>query len=267
MVIEKLLATFATTFTPTTFGCDIHQEPSVSQLPTLFELPIVSPEPPRRLPPWLRREIPRGDANHFTANLLEELRLETVCDNARCPNRMECYSQKTATFMILGNVCTRPCGFCAVSRGRPEALEDDEPARVAEAADWGRPAEGRFQGLALHESFGSVVGNRDPRGRLTWEAYWSGAVDVPSAATAALGESAREAEVEGIVDEPLDGSTVPLLSSFFRSSELVSPYFGRFQASHRMMTSISALRRLKIKTARTPNQFLHALRPLRLLRR
>jgi lipoic acid synthetase len=65
---------------------------------------------------------------------LEELRLETVCENARCPNRMECYSQKTATFMILGNVCTRPCGFCAVARGRPEALEDDEPQRVAEAA-------------------------------------------------------------------------------------------------------------------------------------
>ena len=106
----------------------------MSQLPTLFELPIVSPEPQRRLPSWLRREIPRGNANHFTANLLEELRLETVCDNARCPNRMECYSQKTATFMILGNVCTRPCGFCAVSRGRPDALEDDEPARVAEAA-------------------------------------------------------------------------------------------------------------------------------------
>lgn len=106
----------------------------MSQLPSLVALPIVSPEPQRRLPPWLRREIPRGNANHFTANLLEELRLETVCDNARCPNRMECYSQKTATFMILGNVCTRPCGFCAVSRGRPDALEDDEPARVAEAA-------------------------------------------------------------------------------------------------------------------------------------
>lgn len=106
----------------------------MSQLPTLVELPILSQEPQRRLPSWLRREIPRGNANHFTANLLEELRLETVCDNARCPNRMECYSQKTATFMILGNVCTRPCGFCAVSRGRPDALEDDEPARVAEAA-------------------------------------------------------------------------------------------------------------------------------------
>ncbi len=99
-----------------------------------IELPILTATSPRRLPEWLRREIPRGNANHFTANLLEELRLETVCDNARCPNRMECYAQKTATFMILGNVCTRPCGFCAVSRGRPEALEDDEPARLAEAA-------------------------------------------------------------------------------------------------------------------------------------
>ncbi len=88
----------------------------------------------QRLPKWLKRQLPKGNANHFTAGLLDELRLETVCDNARCPNRNECYSQKTATFMILGNVCTRPCGFCAVSRGRPEALELDEPTRVAEAA-------------------------------------------------------------------------------------------------------------------------------------
>ena len=91
-------------------------------------------EPSRRLPPWLRREVPKGNANHFTSGLLNELRLETVCENAKCPNRMECYSQNTATFMILGNVCTRPCGFCAVSRGRPEALELDEPERLAEAA-------------------------------------------------------------------------------------------------------------------------------------
>jgi lipoyl synthase len=90
--------------------------------------------PQRRLPPWLRREVPKTNGDHFTHRLLEELRLETVCENAKCPNRMECYSQKTATFMVLGNVCTRPCGFCAVSRGRPEAPSDDEPARVAEAA-------------------------------------------------------------------------------------------------------------------------------------
>jgi len=71
----------------------------------------------------------------MTQGLLDELRLETVCDNAKCPNRMECYSQQTATFMILGNVCTRPCGFCAVHRGRPPELpESDEPERVAEAA-------------------------------------------------------------------------------------------------------------------------------------
>ncbi len=91
-------------------------------------------EPSRRLPPWLRREVPKGNASHFTSGLLNELRLETVCENAKCPNRMECYSHNTATFMILGNVCTRPCGFCAVSRGKPEALEGDEPDRVAEAA-------------------------------------------------------------------------------------------------------------------------------------
>jgi lipoic acid synthetase len=103
---------------------------------TLLELPLATPpeQAPPRLPRWLKREIPKGNANHFTAGLLEELRLETVCDNAKCPNRMECYAQKTATFMILGNVCTRPCGFCAVQRGRPESLESDEPARVAEAA-------------------------------------------------------------------------------------------------------------------------------------
>lgn len=91
-------------------------------------------ESPRRLPKWLKRNVPLGGQFNSTTKLLEELRLETVCENAKCPNRMECYSQQTATFMILGNVCTRPCGFCAVSRGRPLALEADEPERVAEAA-------------------------------------------------------------------------------------------------------------------------------------
>lgn len=109
-----------------------------------FRLPVVSaPEMPAnaetsgsgRLPRWLKRPIPKGNANHFTEGLLDELRLETVCDNAKCPNRMECYSQLTATFMILGNICTRPCGFCAVSRGRPPAPpEADEPERLAEAS-------------------------------------------------------------------------------------------------------------------------------------
>jgi lipoic acid synthetase len=103
----------------------------------LLDLPLATPPAESgagRLPRWLKREIPKGNANHFTAGLLDELRLETVCDSAKCPNRMECYSQKTATFMILGNICTRPCGFCAVPRGRPMLPEQDEPVRVAEAA-------------------------------------------------------------------------------------------------------------------------------------
>jgi lipoic acid synthetase len=88
----------------------------------------------RRLPAWLKRPLPRGDENAFTHGLLRELRLETVCENARCPNRPECYARRTATFMVLGNVCTRPCGFCSVPRGAPLAQENDEPDRVAEAA-------------------------------------------------------------------------------------------------------------------------------------
>lgn len=95
-------------------------------------LPIVQ-SPPRRLPSWLRREIPRANAGHFTERLLDELDLVTVCDEAKCPNRMECYSQKTATFMVLGEVCTRACSFCSVQRGNPVAPSDDEPERVAEA--------------------------------------------------------------------------------------------------------------------------------------
>ena len=88
----------------------------------------------RRLPRWLKRNVPKGNVHQFTAKLLKELDLETVCDNARCPNRMECYAQKTATFMVLGNVCTRPCSFCSVSRGSPQEPAEDEPERLAEAA-------------------------------------------------------------------------------------------------------------------------------------
>ncbi|TMQ32739.1 MAG: lipoyl synthase [Planctomycetota bacterium] len=104
-------------------------------LPLLDGAPAAAAPPSlRRLPSWLKRGLPQGNGNSFTHNLLRELRLETVCENARCPNRPECYSRRTATFMILGNVCTRPCGFCSVSKGTPETLADDEPQRVAEAA-------------------------------------------------------------------------------------------------------------------------------------
>lgn len=100
-----------------------------------LQLPIVSlAETTERLPRWLKKNVPLGGGNQFTSQLIEELHLETVCESAKCPNRMECWSQRTATFMIMGNVCTRPCGFCSVPKGKTEALELDEPERVAEAA-------------------------------------------------------------------------------------------------------------------------------------
>jgi lipoic acid synthetase len=119
----------------------------VTPISLISELPILSrdevatsascsspSDPRRRLPPWLRRQLPTSNADNLTSRVIEDLRLETVCESAKCPNRMECWSQKTATFMVLGNICTRACGFCSVPRGRPEELELDEPSRVAEAA-------------------------------------------------------------------------------------------------------------------------------------
>lgn len=116
----------------------------------MLELPVVALEPQsserppadasepraavrRRLPSWLKRPMPTAEMS-FTSRIIEDLRLETVCESAKCPNRTECWSQRTATFMILGNVCTRPCGFCSVPRGKTETIEADEPERVAEAA-------------------------------------------------------------------------------------------------------------------------------------
>ncbi len=103
----------------------------MSTLEILNDVP--QPKPRRRLPSWLKRPMPQPEML-FTSNLIEEFQLETVCESAKCPNRTECWAQKTATFMILGNVCTRPCGFCSVPKGKTEALQADEPHRVAEAA-------------------------------------------------------------------------------------------------------------------------------------
>src|SRR3954467_7035951 len=99
-------------------------------------LPVVAEQdvaPRRRLPEWLKRPIPAAGGMYFTRDLIGELGLETICESARCPNRSECWTRRTATFMILGEVCTRPCGFCAVKRGHPEAVAIDEPDRLAEA--------------------------------------------------------------------------------------------------------------------------------------
>jgi len=100
----------------------------------LLSLPVVeAPRAPR--PDWLRVRLPYGPTYRKIARLMEDNNLHTVCQSARCPNMGECWTAGTATFMILGDVCTRSCGFCAVKTGRPEpGLDWDEPRRVAEAA-------------------------------------------------------------------------------------------------------------------------------------
>jgi len=96
-------------------------------------LNIAEPKSRPRLPDWLRTKLPTSASFTHTRALLEELKLHTVCESAKCPNHWECWSKGTATFMIAGDRCTRACGFCAVSTAKPFALEADEPNRVAEA--------------------------------------------------------------------------------------------------------------------------------------
>jgi len=91
----------------------------------------ITPKTPR--PAWLRAPAPVGGNYRDLKELITRLRLHTVCESAACPNVGECWNQRTATFMILGNVCTRRCGFCAVQKGAPLAVDFDEPRRVAEA--------------------------------------------------------------------------------------------------------------------------------------
>jgi lipoic acid synthetase len=90
-------------------------------------------QPRPRLPEWLRIKLPTSDTFARTRSLLDELKLHTVCESAKCPNHWECWAKGTATFMIAGDHCTRACKFCAVSTAKPLPLELDEPDRVAEA--------------------------------------------------------------------------------------------------------------------------------------
>jgi lipoyl synthase len=94
--------------------------------------PLPGAEAPRR-PGWLRVRAPGGPNYRDLKGLVERQRLHTVCESARCPNIGDCWERRTATFMILGDVCTRSCGFCAIKTGRPEGLDREEPGRVAEA--------------------------------------------------------------------------------------------------------------------------------------
>ncbi len=86
-----------------------------------------------RKPEWLKARAPGGETFHSLKKLARDLHLHTVCESAHCPNIGECWNQKAATFMMLGNLCTRRCGFCAVPKGKPEPIDHDEPRRVAYA--------------------------------------------------------------------------------------------------------------------------------------
>lgn len=101
------------------------------------ELPVISSIDSNnskiKKPSWLRVKLPIGESYKHVRGLVETHQLHTICESGNCPNMGECWGEGTATFMILGNICTRSCGFCAVATGRPEAVDWDEPQRVAEA--------------------------------------------------------------------------------------------------------------------------------------
>lgn len=102
--------------------------------PELIQIDV-APRSRAPKPSWLRAKAPMGENYHNLKKLARGLNLHTVCESAQCPNIGECWNHKTATFMLLGNTCTRRCGFCAVPKGRPEAIDFDEPRRVAEAVE------------------------------------------------------------------------------------------------------------------------------------
>lgn len=100
----------------------------------MFELPIADhKEPKKRKPDWLRVKLPIGESYKNVRSLVDQYHLHTICQSGNCPNMGECWGEGTATFMILGNTCTRSCSFCAVKTGRPPEYDEDEPRRVAEA--------------------------------------------------------------------------------------------------------------------------------------
>ena len=100
--------------------------------PVQIDLPGTKPQRERR-PDWLKIRVPLGTTFSEIRKIVDSHRLNTVCEDARCPNMSECWNRGTATFMILGDTCTRSCGFCSVKTGRPTELDTDEPRRVAEA--------------------------------------------------------------------------------------------------------------------------------------
>ena len=98
----------------------------------MIELPVITSERKKR-PDWLRVKLPVGPEYRKVRTIVDTNKIHTICESGNCPNMGECWGEGTATFMILGNVCTRSCSFCAVATGRPNEYDVDEPRRVAEA--------------------------------------------------------------------------------------------------------------------------------------
>jgi lipoic acid synthetase len=99
----------------------------------MIELPVIGKENKRTKPKWLRVKLPVGEEYAKVRRIVDQNKLHTICESGNCPNMGECWGEGTATFMILGNVCTRSCTFCAVATGRPPEYDEQEPQRVAEA--------------------------------------------------------------------------------------------------------------------------------------
>lgn len=106
----------------------VEQQPESRQSESMHSLQSV-----QRLPEWVRRTVLNTDENRAVRGILKEERLNTICESGRCPNKGECWARGTATFLLMGALCTRTCKFCSVNKGMPLPLEDDEPIRIAEA--------------------------------------------------------------------------------------------------------------------------------------
>src|SRR3989339_1375727 len=153
------------------------------------EIPAAIPDSPQpRRPQWLKAKIPGGESYARLKTIIDSHKLHTVCEEARCPNMGECWSAGTATFMILGDICTRSCGFCAVKTGRPDyGLDLDEPRRVVDAI--------KLMGVR-HAVITSV--NRDER---------------PDGGSPIFAETIR------LIKEEIEGATVEVLIPDFKGNE------------------------------------------------
>jgi lipoyl synthase len=186
----------------------------------------------RRHPDWIKVRAPGGEAFHETKQLMRRLQLHTVCEEAHCPNIGECWGHRTATFMLLGDVCTRNCAFCAVAHGRPLTLDPEEPMRVAEGVERLR---------LRHVVITSVDRDDLPDGGARHFAATARAVKnlVPECAVEVLVPDfqGNESAVDTVVDSPID--------IFNHNTETVPRLYTRARAGAKYERTIAVLRRAR----------------------